>query len=100
VWSWLLGPFITALVRLHGTDGRRRGQTILEGFEPHLEQAGLGSVSEIFDGDRPHAPRGCVAQAWSVGELLRAYCEDVLGHHPSGDVAQPAVGTARFPEST
>ena len=91
VWSWLLGPFITALVRLHGTDGRRRGRTILEGFESHLMQAGLGSISEIFDGDRPHYPRGCIAQAWSVGELLRAYCEDVLGHHPSGDVAERPV---------
>ena len=76
VWSWLLGPYITALVRLRGDAGRRRANEILEDFAPHLGVAGLGSVSEIFDGDAPHAPRGCIAQAWSVGEILRAAVED------------------------
>jgi glycogen debranching enzyme len=44
---------------------------------PHLEDAGLGTISEILDADRPHAPRGCIAQAWSVAEILRAYIEDL-----------------------
>ena len=82
VWGWLMGPFLTALVRLQGEAGCRRAQQIVEGFEEHLSVAGLGTVSEIFDAEPPFAPRGCIAQAWSVAELLRAYCEDVLpgGH--------------------
>jgi predicted glycogen debranching enzyme len=72
VWSWLLGPYITALVRYRGDDGRVQARRIIESFERHLGEACLGSVSEIFDGDPPHAPRGAVAQAWSVAELLRA----------------------------
>ncbi|HUM41229.1 MAG TPA: amylo-alpha-1,6-glucosidase, partial [Nitrospira sp.] len=48
-----------------------------QGVLTHLDDACLGQVSEIFDGERPHRPRGCVAQAWSVGELLRALIEDV-----------------------
>ena len=80
VWSWLLGPFVTALVRIEGDAGRSRARKILQGVMPHLLEAGLGTISEIFDADAPHAPRGCVAQAWSVGEILRAYCEDVLGN--------------------
>jgi predicted glycogen debranching enzyme len=79
VWGWLMGPFITALVKLHGQAGRQRAATIIEGIEPHLSEAGLGTVSEIFDAEPPFTPRGCIAQAWSVAELLRAYCEDVLG---------------------
>jgi predicted glycogen debranching enzyme len=71
VWSWLLGPYIEAVIRLHGEAGRAQAKALLEGFAPHLDEAGLGTVSEIFDGDAPHAPRGCIAQAWSVGELLR-----------------------------
>lgn len=76
VWSWLLGPFITALVRVRGEAGRQRAQQVIENFKPHLLDAGLGTISEIFDAEAPHAPRGCVAQAWSVGELLRAHLEE------------------------
>jgi len=79
VWDWLIGPFITALCRVHGDEGRQRGRAIIEGFADHLQEAGLGSVSEIFDAKPPFAPRGCVAQAWSVAELLRAGVEDLLG---------------------
>jgi glycogen debranching enzyme len=50
---------------------------MLRGVDEHLREAGLGQVSEIFDGDAPHSPRGCFAQAWSVAEILRALCEDV-----------------------
>jgi glycogen debranching enzyme len=49
----------------------------LRDIEQHLTEAGLGQISEIFDGDAPHHPRGCFAQAWSVAEVLRALCEDV-----------------------
>ena len=75
VWPWLLGPYVTALVRVRGEEGRRQGRKILEEFAPHLAEAGLGTVSEIFDADPPHAPRGCPAQAWSVAELLRVAVE-------------------------
>ena len=82
VWPWLLGPFITAFLKTRGyTDYWRR--FALERFleplfriEPY--RAGLGSLSEIFDGDPPHSPRGCISQAWSVAEPFRAYVEDIL----------------------
>ncbi len=79
VWPWLLGPFVTAYVRANGTtpEARERGHQMLRGIESHLLEAGLGQISEIFDGDAPHLPRGCFAQAWSVAEILRALCEDV-----------------------
>jgi len=86
VWAWLMGPYITALVRVRGEEGRRQGRDLIRGFRPHLTEAGLGTISEIFDGDAPHAPRGCVSQAWSVAELLRAWYEDVLGQGPTTHV--------------
>jgi predicted glycogen debranching enzyme len=76
-WAWLLGPYITALVRVRGEAGIAEGRRILKAFEPHLDEACIGTISEIFDGAYPHAPRGCVAQAWSVGEILRAAVEDL-----------------------
>ncbi len=75
VWPWLLGSFLTALVRVRGDEGKRQGREILKAFAPHLVEAGIGTVSEIFDAEPPHAPRGCPAQAWSVAELLRAAVE-------------------------
>ena len=77
-----MGPYITALVRTRGEAGRRQGRDLILGFQSHLTEAGLGTISEIFDGDAPHAPRGCISQAWSVAELLRAWYEDVLGQGP------------------
>jgi predicted glycogen debranching enzyme len=77
VWSWLLGPYITALVRVRGEAGIAEGQRILKTFQPHLEESCIGTISEIFDGASPHASRGCAAQAWSVGEILRAAVEDL-----------------------
>ena len=70
VWAWLIGPFIDAWLRVHSEDtaGARR---FLAGFEPHLNDAGVGSIGEIFDAEEPYTPRGCVAQAWSVAEVLR-----------------------------
>ena len=79
VWPWLLGPFITAYVKVHDGSQKARTQAAqwLAPFRKHLMEAGLGQVSEIFDGDPPHHPRGCIAQAWSVAELLR-----VASNHP------------------
>ena len=71
VWGWLLGPFVLAHLRVYG-DGEAAA-SFLEPISHHLSAAGLGSVSEIFDGDPPFLPRGAIAQAWSVGEILRAW---------------------------
>jgi predicted glycogen debranching enzyme len=93
VWAWLMGPFITAYVKAHGRspESKRRAARWLAPFGEHLADAGLGHVSEIFDGEAPHAPRGCVAQAWSVAELLRAAVEDVFERAPAERPAQPAL---------
>jgi predicted glycogen debranching enzyme len=74
VWPWLLGPFVEAWVRVRGGTNaakRKARKRFLEPMLRHLEEAGLGHVSEIADGDVPHTPRGCPFQAWSVAELLR-----------------------------
>jgi len=73
VWSWLLGPYADALIKTNGAVGTPKGRKAIEGLTPHLFEAGLGTISEIFDGNAPHAPRGCPAQAWSVGEALRVF---------------------------
>ena len=76
-WPWLLGQYITALRRL-GNDPAGLWRHVLP-FEGTLREAGLGTISEIFDGDPPHNPRGCISQAWSVAEILRAIKEDIEG---------------------
>ena len=95
VWPWLLGPFITAYVRVNGgtAAAREHAHGLLRGLEAHLSEAGLGQISEIFDADAPHLPRGCFAQAWSVAEVLRALCEDVYKVVPASVVpeAQPVA---------
>ncbi|MCA1613852.1 MAG: glycogen debranching protein, partial [Acidobacteria bacterium] len=70
VWAWLIGPFVDAWLKVYPADlaGARR---LLEGFDAHLDDACVGSISEIFDAEPPYAARGCVAQAWSVAEVLR-----------------------------
>ena len=84
VWPWLMGPFITAYVKTFGAKaGRKFASQWLSTFQDHLKEACLGQISEIFDGDAPHTPRGCVAQAWSVAELLRATVEDVYDQKES-----------------
>lgn len=84
VWPWLLGAFVKAYLKTHGYEDSNVEymKSILEGFDGHLESAGIGGISEVFDGDYPHAPGGTIAQAWSVAEILRAYVEDVLGIKP------------------
>jgi len=74
VWPWLLGPFVEAWVRVHGGDdaARRAARALFVApLVAHLEDAGVGHVSEVADGDAPHVPGGCPFQAWSLGELLR-----------------------------
>ncbi|HQH12239.1 MAG TPA: amylo-alpha-1,6-glucosidase, partial [Candidatus Sumerlaeota bacterium] len=75
VWPWLIGAYIDALLHVKGANrtSAEEGMEIIQPLLQHLETACLGSVSEIFDAEPPHAPRGCFAQAWSVAELLRAY---------------------------
>ena len=70
VWAWLIGPYLDAWLKVHPGD-RAGVQRTLEGFEAHLSQACVGSIAEIFDAEEPYTPRGCVAQAWSVAEVLR-----------------------------
>ncbi|HOA75023.1 MAG TPA: amylo-alpha-1,6-glucosidase [Phycisphaerae bacterium] len=75
VWAWLIGSYVEAYLRVHdfADDAKQRMRELLQPLIAHLDEAGLGSVSEIFDGQPPHKPRGCIAQAWSVAELIRAW---------------------------
>ncbi len=72
VWAWLIGPFIDAWLKVHPGD-RAGARKFLQGFVPHLNEACVGSISEIFDAEPPFTPRGCIAQAWSVAEVLRCF---------------------------
>lgn len=84
VWSWLIGPFITAFRRVNNYSPASKRQVcgFIQPFKDHLREHGIGYISEIFDGNEPHIPRGCIAQAWGVAEVLRAYVEDVLEIKP------------------
>jgi predicted glycogen debranching enzyme len=71
-WTWLLGPYFDAVAAIEGTEAARAElESILPDLRRHLADAGLGTISEIFDADEPYAPTGCIAQAWSVAEVLR-----------------------------
>ncbi len=69
VWGWLIGPYLDALLRYEGDEDAARN--VLNGFVVQMTEGALGTISEVFDGDAPHAPCGCYAQAWSVAEVLR-----------------------------
>ena len=71
VWGWLIGPFVEA--HYHVYHDRETALSFLRPFEHHLDDLCVGSISEVFDGDAPHLPRGCAAQAWSVAEVLRMW---------------------------
>ena len=80
-WGFLLGGFFSAYMKVnhHSSSAAANAVHMLEPVRKHLSDSGcIGSISEIFDGDTPHNPRGCYAQAWSVGEVLRCYCEAIL----------------------
>jgi glycogen debranching enzyme len=72
VWPWLIGPFVDAWLRVHPED-LRGARRFLEGFRPTPREVGLGTIGEVFDAEPPYEPRGCIAQAWSVAEVLRAW---------------------------
>jgi predicted glycogen debranching enzyme len=73
VWPWLIGPFCEGWLRVYGEAGAAKVRKLIMGFEGTLTEAGISTISEIFDGDPPHEPRGAISQAWSVSELLRIY---------------------------
>jgi glycogen debranching enzyme len=80
VWPWLMGPFIKAFVKIKNHDPSQKQYALEHFIQPMIHVYGDswdGSIHEIFDGDPPFAPQGCIAQAWSVAEILRAWIEDV-----------------------
>lgn len=81
VWPWLLGPYTTAYLRVHGRTPKtlEKVKSFMEPFRDHLYEGGLGTISELFDGDSPHSPNGCISQAWNVAELLRIIVEELDG---------------------
>jgi predicted glycogen debranching enzyme len=87
IWAWLLGPFTTAFLKIKNYEEFWRifafNRFLGDLFNVELYRAGLGTVSEIFDGNEPHLSRGCISQAWSVAEPLRAYIEDVAFRRPT-----------------
>jgi predicted glycogen debranching enzyme len=84
VWPWLMGPFLTAYMKVHegAASAREQAEKWLAPLQEHLSEGGLGHISEIFDGDAPQRPVGCIAQAWSVAEVLRAFVEDIRAVKP------------------
>jgi glycogen debranching enzyme len=80
VWPWLLGPYITAQIRFNGEVGRSKAAPLVDALRAWMETRGGGQLAEIFDGDAPHEPRGCFAQAWSIAELLRVCADDLHLH--------------------
>jgi predicted glycogen debranching enzyme len=100
VWPWLMGPFITAYTKVNGGSeaARRQAEQWLAPFKEHLSESGLGQISEIFEGNAPHRPVGCIAQAWSVAEILRATLEDIYGIRPQARLqsnSKPAAESRR-----
>jgi predicted glycogen debranching enzyme len=92
VWGWLVGPFVDAWLKVYPDDlsGARHA---LEGFVPHLDDACVGSISEVFDAEAPFTPRGCIAQAWSVAEVLRAWVK--VDRHAVQLPPQPSAAEGR-----
>ncbi|MEA1984906.1 MAG: amylo-alpha-1,6-glucosidase [Euryarchaeota archaeon] len=80
VWPWLMGPYVSAYTKVndHSRSSRDHARLLLQRFDEQLQDSGIGTICEIYDGDYPYIPRGCISQAWSVAEILRAYVEDVL----------------------
>jgi predicted glycogen debranching enzyme len=71
VWPWLVGPFCEGWLRIYGKQGVNKVRKLIWGFEEVMNEHGVSTISEIYDGDPPHAPRGAISQAWSVSEVLR-----------------------------
>jgi len=98
VWGWLIGPWIDAWLRLH-PDDRDGARRYLDGLVAHLGEFGIGTIAEIFDASEPYTPRGCIAQAWSVAEVLRCWVNTASAPPDDGaaraaadeEAAEPAV---------
>jgi len=91
-WTWLLGPYLTALVRVRGAAGRKQALAHLAQLEPHLLDGAVGTIAEIVGAEAPHAGQGHVASAISVAELLRAYVDDL---HPVKPAPAPRAAKAK-----
>jgi glycogen debranching enzyme len=74
VWAWLIGPFVDAWLRVYPHD-KKRAPSFVSAFQEHLSESCVGSISEVFDAEAPFAARGCIAQAWSVAEVLRIFAK-------------------------
>jgi predicted glycogen debranching enzyme len=90
VWAWLIGPFLDAWIKVF--DDPTRARRWLQGFDAHLNEACVGNISEVFDATAPYRPRGCIAQAWSVAEVLRCWIKtadpaDTTAHRTAGSSA-------------
>ena len=94
VWGWLVGPFVDAWLRVFPNDVATARYAI-EGFLPHLDDGCIGSVSEVFDAQEPFTPRGCIAQAWSVAELLRACLK--ISEYANRSPAEPETVASALP---
>src|SRR5690606_31939568 len=93
VWAWLIGPFIDAWLKVY-PDRLAEARSFLTGFDAHLSEACIGTISEIFDAEAPYHPRGCVSQAWSVAEVLRCWiqtepAQGTVRRHPSASFMPP-----------
>jgi glycogen debranching enzyme len=89
VWGWLIGPFVDAWLKVY-PDDRHGARLLLDGFEEHFTEACVGSISEIFDAEDPYSPRGCIAQAWSVAEVLRCLDKTAPDQQPASTAALAA----------
>jgi glycogen debranching enzyme len=91
VWAWLIGPYVDAWLKLHPDEARPAHQLLME-FDDHIDEACVGSISEIFDAEAPFTPRGCIAQAWSVAEVLRCLIKtsQAAPSNPAGAVESHA----------
>jgi glycogen debranching enzyme len=81
VWGWLIGPYVDAWLKLN-PDQHREARRFLDGFVDHLGDGCIGSIGEVFDAEPPYTPRGCVAQAWSVAEVIRCWAKTAGGSIP------------------
>ncbi|MEM6343492.1 MAG: amylo-alpha-1,6-glucosidase [Bacteroidota bacterium] len=91
VWGWLIGPYIDAIVRTRGSLGRAQARSIVKSLEEQLYKDGIGTLSEIYDGNAPWNARGCIAQAWSVSEVLRVCAEYKLFKNREFEAAIPSA---------
>jgi glycogen debranching enzyme len=89
VWAWLAGPFVDAWLKVY-PDDLAGAEKAIAGFVPHLDDACIGSISEVFDAEPPFTPRGCIAQAWSVAEVLRVWVNLARRARPRTDEPQLA----------